>query len=234
MRINEQLKDLYSKQWVNLLDQLEKKDKEKYTNPFLISIDEEKLASADMKVMIFGQETKGWGDESGFSRTVDEGMNRYRSFCSKEEPYKGFKKSAFWKAFKFFEVELNRHHKDQEFFYIWNNISKIGKENGKTGISSEIRSIERDLFPVISEEVNIIKPDMIIFLTGPYRDHDIKFHFPDVEFSSLDTNKNKRQLAKVTSKYLPSAAIRTYHPSFYKGFNVWKENAVNLLTENSI
>ena len=235
MSINEQLQNLYSKHWDNLLLQLDNEDNKKHTNPLLIKVDEEKLTDADIRIMIFGQETKGWWDKNGFSRTVDEGMGRYKKFYCEQKFYKGYKRSAFWKGFRFFQGELNKHYKDQKISYIWNNISKIGKANGKTGVLPRIRDIERGFFPVVREEVNIIKPDMIIFLTGPNRDHDTRFHFPDVEFLSSGTSNTKRQLAKVTSKCLPTMAIRMYHPSFYKGFDgKLKKNAINLLTNISI
>lgn len=234
MSINKQLQILYSKHWDNLLLQLDNEDNKKHTNPLLINVDEEKLTAADMKIMIFGQETKGWWDKNGFARTVDEGMDRYKKFYCEQGFYKGYKRSAFWKGFRFFQRELNKYYTDQKISYIWNNVSKIGKANGKTGVLPRIRDIERNFFPVVREEVNIIKPDMIIFLTGPNRDHDIKFHFPDVEFSSSGTSNTKRQLAKVASKNLPSMTIRMYHPSFYKGFDrKLKRNAVNLLTNTS-
>jgi hypothetical protein len=233
MSINQQLHDLYSEHWGDLLSQLDD-EKNEHTNPLLICIDEEKLANADIKVMIFGQETKGWWDKDGFTRSINVGMDRYKKFFCDEGFYPGYKRSAYWKGFRFFQKELNKHNKGKKIIYIWNNISKIGKANAKTGVIPRIRAIERNSFPVIKKEVDIIKPDIMIFLTGPNRDHDIKFHFSDVKFLNSDTSNTQRQLAKVSSKYLPPMSIRMYHPSFFKGFNTkLKSNAIKLLTTAS-
>jgi hypothetical protein len=52
MNINQQLHDLYCEYWGDLLSQLDD-EKNEHTNPLLTCIDEEKLANADIKVMIF-------------------------------------------------------------------------------------------------------------------------------------------------------------------------------------
>lgn len=234
MKINDQLCDLYSKYWTELLSALDREDANSYTNPFLINVDEENMAQADLRIMILGQETKGWGDKTGISRSVKEGMERYRKFYVERNFYKGYGRSAFWKGFRFFKKKIERHNNEKEIYFIWNNVSKIGRPNGKVGVSPGIRSIERKLFPVLKEEVKIIRPDIMIFLSGPDRDHDIKFHFEDFESFHSGTSCTKRQLAIVKATGLPSMSIRTYHPSFYKGFNKkLKENALFLLTNKA-
>ena len=49
-------------------------------------------------------------------------------------------------------------------------------------------------FNVISDEIDILKPEVCIFLTGPSYDNNIRLKFPDVEFinfgGSLVSNKN--------------------------------------------
>jgi hypothetical protein len=230
MTINEKLINLYSRHWDALLLKLDGEKKETYTNPLLISIDEEKYINSEIKVMIFGQETRDWWDKDGFARDIRKGMDRYKGFYWDQKFYAGYKKSAFWKGFRFFQNALNENYKERHMTYIWNNISKIGKCHKKTGVTPRIREIEQEVFPVVKFEVEIIKPDIVIFLTGPNRDGDIKFHFPDAEFLKSNSDSTKRQLAKINSTKLPSLSIRTYHPAFYKGFNkILKNNAINSL-----
>ncbi|MCW7553319.1 hypothetical protein NX722_11850 [Endozoicomonas gorgoniicola] len=146
--------------------------------------------------------------------------------------YGGYNKSAFWKAFRYVQKELKKIYPEKEIAYIWNNISKIGRA-GTTGVSPELRSIERNYFPVIRDEVEIIKPDIVLFFTGPNRDHDIKFHFPDMRLANSGSSFTTRQLAKISSTDLPETSIRTYHPAYYGGFtNDLKRNMVQLLTKN--
>jgi len=184
--------------------------------------------------MILGQETKGWGSTSGFSRCAEEGMKRYKSFYVDKSFYNGYKRSVFWKGFIFFKREIEKQHKGKEVTFIWNNISKIGRPNAKTGVSQNIRNVERNYFPVLKEEIKIINPDVVIFLTGPNRDHDIEFHFSDYKITHSGTSSTQRELAFVNATNLPSVSLRMYHPSYFKGFNKkLKANALELLTKKS-
>ena len=52
---------------------------------------------------------------------------------------------------------------------IWNEISKLSKRKGEGGeaVNAFEHDIEKRFFHVIPEEIKILKPDIIIFLTGP-------------------------------------------------------------------
>ena len=65
--------------------------------------------------------------------------------------------------------------------------------------------------------MRILTPDIVIFLTGD-RDQDIRFHFPDVEFSQAGDETDLRKQAWVISESLPCVSLRLYHPSHYSGW----------------
>ena len=159
--------------------------------------------------MIFGQETWNWHK---FSTPIKESMSRYESFLQHNNPYKGYKKSAFWKGFNYFKKELDSSFKDKKTTYIWNNISKIGRNDSKTGVTSDIRKLERNYFNVIKEEIAILNPDIVIFFTGG-RDNDIKFHFEDTIFENIKMENNKETKRKykpcsiLVSKFLPDKSV---------------------------
>lgn len=240
MSKNEELETLYNKYWEQLIKNgnkvIEETDIERNhpANPLLLKVDEKKYASSDLKVMIFGQETRGWLENFGLS--IKEGMDRYENFYVNENFYDGRKKSVYWKAFDFFKEEISKHHSDKEIIFIWNNISKIGRHKA-TGITKDIRALERKYFPVVSEEVKILKPDIVVFFTGN-RNGDIQFHFQDVQFNeyqhnaTLESKNGKRKFNpayQVISKDLPHKSVKVYHPSYFGGFNNIKNDAIKFL-----
>jgi len=235
MGINKELENLYKKYWDDLMEHGHRIVDKKPTNPLLLKINEDLFSKSDLKIMIYGQETKGWHE---LATPIEVSMDKYEEFFFSKNPYNGYKKSAFWKAFNFFKKGLEQHHKEKELYFIWNNISKIGRSDKKTGVTPDIRNLERAYFPVMKEELLILKPDIIIFMTGG-RDRDIKFHLSDITFKYIEMGNSK--LAKRKYKpamqlideynYLPNKSVKVYHPSYFGGFNYIKNDALKFLSE---
>ena len=240
---NEELKKLYEKYWDHLeinayrLIENEVKQKNKPANPLLLKIDEKEFEDADLKVMIVGQETRGWNGD--FGKSIEEGMSKYKYFFIEENFYNGWSKSAFWKAFYFYKNELDKYYYNNKITYIWNNISKIGRNNA-SGITKKIRNLGQSYFPVFKEEIKILQPDIIIFLTGN-RNNDLKFSFHDITFTkyhntaTLFSKNGKRKFKpvyQIASKYLPIRSVKIYHPSFFGGFNDLRKDALEVVTQN--
>ncbi|KKO45779.1 hypothetical protein WG68_08670 [Arsukibacterium ikkense] len=226
MDINSQLIELYEPKWLNLLQNGRKITDPLPADPLLLCFDSAKFSAAHKRILICGQETWGWGD---FGSTVEDCMEEYRRFFINAEFYDGYGGSAFWKAFRFFEAQLESIFEGQRLQFIWQNISKIGR-NDDTGVTDEIRKLERGHFPVFKEEMKILKPNIVLFLTGPDRDHDIQFHFPDVQFSQAGDEPNLRRRAWVSSAELPFLSLRLYHPNYYAAWtHQYKNEAVSLL-----
>lgn len=100
--------------------------------------------------------------------------------------------------------------------YLWNNVSKIGCGGKAFGRScrkptAEIREIERTYFNIVAEEVKILKPDVILFLTGFGADNEIKeiFNLSDENFKSVKDGIFLDRIDIPGIKY----AARTIHPS---------------------
>lgn len=233
MSINQQIQNLYKENWASLQCSLVPLSARQYTNPFLITFDEDLLNKSDLKVMIFGQETKGWGDQFGMLSNLEDIVAMYEKFFCQKNFYGGYEKSSFWKAFRYFEKQLQIAHPTKSIYFSWNNINKIGKPKGKTGVSAEARAVERKTFSVIAAEVRAFNPDIVIFLTGPHRDGDIKHHFSNAEFKSVNPNIKTRALARVCHEFLPERTIRMYHPSYYGGFYKVRESGLEAITNPS-
>lgn len=228
--INQRLIDLYSSHWSKLKSQSPKFDgcKIKPACPLLLQVNEDQFHSADLKIMYCGQETKGWGSLEHSS--MEERLERYREYFLDGSYKKESATSVYWKAVNRFHKHLNHELEGKNIVNIWNNISKIGLKKRK-GMADDIRKLEREYFPVFREEFEILQPDIVIFMTGPNRDKDIRFHFPELKIEHSGTAKTKRQLAVLTSPKLPYIALRTYHPNYFGGFNQAMADAKNVLTK---
>lgn len=228
--LNKRLFEIYNLNWDSVNYQLNKENAD-FTAPFLLWIKEEEWSTADLRIMIVGQETKGWWDKEGYPKTVDEAMNRYRISCYENKDgkhiFKKHKTGAFAKQYNYFEKMIRKEvqkYGDIKTAFLWNNISKFGRANEKAGVSEKTREIERAYFPVVADEFKILEPHIVIFMTGPNRDHDIKFHFPKCNFVKCSEHE-KRKIAKIEGEAFE--AIRLYHPSYFGGFNKCKK-AVNV------
>lgn len=269
MSINEELEQLYSKYFEEAKKAYIAKKLQgnfKIANPLLLKISEREYEASDLKVMIYGQETYGWFDKTTAPKDIETLKNSQWEFVSEYETaettqefgsvslkqlmyeYDKYlnhdirkkKKSTFWNnGFYYFSKGLSEGYKKP--YFMWNNLSKFGKIN-ETGMTNEIGTFEKEYFPVVSKELEILKPDIVIFLTGPSRDGDIKKQFNNVTFKSIDTkepivSKNRKTRYSAPELVLfPQLshikAIRLYHPNYFGGYNKVKELALNTLIEN--
>ena len=240
MKLHEQLKALYASRWKELCDALQdvvcnEQTEVKPAYPFLLSLarweggrpSESWYADANLKVMVFGQETNSWTGESDdfgtppspvFSPDIsmEAVMGIYEEFYATYYHdgtfnYNGPRYGTFHYGFNRFASLLNAAFPGKRIAYVWNNLVKISKAQGKGFCGAEIYALERAQFPVIREELNILKPDLLLFLTGTY-DERIRDNWPDVQFSALPSYA-ENEVAKVISSEFTIPAYRTNHPS---------------------
>jgi hypothetical protein len=205
-KYNHELKDL-----IELNKTINDKD-EKATNPLLLKVNDE-YAKADYKVMIFGQETNNWLgdiDEGIFCNRMKDVIDLYDEFYLTENcfSYGG----QFWNGFSRFRELLNEKKKKEKVGYMWNNVVKIGSRT--KGFPSQIYEpfIKNSFNKIIIDELNILKPDLILFLSGPYYDEVLTDIFDEFEKNSIK-GFTERQMCKINIKY-GNASFRTYHPNY--------------------
>ena len=107
---------------------------------------------------------------------------------------------------------MQKKFPDKKIRLTWNNIVKIGKHGAKGFPPDYIYEIEREHFHVIPQELEILNPNVVLFLTGPNYDSIIKDNFGELKYEALP-NSTERQLSRVTLKNVPFA-YRTYHPNY--------------------
>ena len=176
------------------------------SNPLLLCVDE-RYTRARIKVMYLGQETNDW--EGDFPQGIGHLIATFRDFylggaCFR---YGG----QFWNGIARFERRLRSRFADASVGFVWNNIVKLGKSGAKGTPSGKILALQREWFSILSKEIEILRPHIVIFFTGPNYDEFIRKAFPDARLTGHPT-RGLRAVAKIASTGLPDNSIRTYHP----------------------
>jgi hypothetical protein len=213
--LNKQLLDLYSAKWDQLCAAMRPVLQDttlevKPTCPLLLTIhNEEAFATADIRVMVFGQETNSWYDE--FHVDMLSIIDQYDGFFNDGECW-GYG-GQFWNGINRFVALLQAQHPNKTIRLVWNNLVKIGKYDDKGFPPDYIYEVEREHFAVIEAELDIIKPTVVLFLTGPNYDSVVTDNFGSLDYTKIPGSFTERQIAKV---FLPSvkSAYRTYHPNY--------------------
>lgn len=211
--INEKLKKLYFENqsiFEGIVTDFQGQD---IAGPLLMSI-EDNYSDRENRLLIVGQETKGWGY---YASDITKGMENYARFNFGSN----YNSSPFWNVTRKIEHILC----NPKFSCAWTNVSKFDVD-GKMpmGKNAELISRADDL---LKEEVKILNPTMVIFFTGPKLDARLLKIFPGLRFKEEDSGLNQKQFAKLEHEILPASTFRTYHPRYLR-----MKGLENLVLEN--
>ena len=242
--LTKQLANLYEPKWNELKQQLDAKGI-KVQAPFMLGValehnnqggyvDESWWTDADLKVMVFGQEPLNWPMpilDDGSQVQSDDFVELYQRFYS--DNYKGqyflTDSDNHLAKNKFFSMGFNgimsgikdfvlgEQYSDKKVAYLWNNISKLSV-GGRKGVDSGIHDLEIEYFHVIPQEIEILKPDVLIFLTGPGQNtyySYIQENF-NVKGSPIPLAGNDIDAVAKLDIEGVSLAYKTYHPTATK------------------
>lgn len=244
---------------------IERKNGVKPALPLLLWLhDCEAYEKADIKVMIFGRETNNWNDKAnrksfpnytynfglGTSEDVqyeisgihDESHDIY-GICDIYDEYQNkdeAPQTPFTKKKDIFVDMLKKAFPDKRIECIWNNVHKVGKgvagKGNCRGVPPfEIQEIVKRRFDVVPAEIDILKPDILIFLTGKYADNAIMNTFGITKDEFVPVNASSELfLDRINIPGIKYSA-RTIHPSepfksneyFIKHFNALIEDLAN-------
>lgn len=154
----------------------------------------------------------------------------YHDYCYEDT---GVAKNQFTQRMNRFVELLRNRMGTKKVETIWNNVSKIGLCRAGFGGScgqptAQIKDIEKSRFNVVAEEVRILKPDIVIFMTGVEADGIIreKFGLPEDGFTPVRESMFLHRVNLPGVKY----AARTIHP--VRKSNTELEEYYNALTDD--
>lgn len=220
MNLNKELLEI-QEQWNQcvLFPYIESHNDHILSRPFYFGVSDEYMGSPK-KIMIVGQETRDYGsyhDDWPMPDIQKWGIDylRRQLWSVRSEDFK-YNRSGFWKLFRCFEK--------CGYVPCWNNIDKIHQQKG---MASTIRLTDdhkrvfcrqygNDNKSLLRREIEIVKPDAVVFITGP------KYHVSMTESlglpeGSLDEEKPTREYfcREITKKAgLGMPTFWAYHPSY--------------------
>ena len=169
--------------------------------PILISPNE-KYAGQPNPLLIVGQETKGWGYHV---EDLNKQIEVYENFNVGINYYS----SPFWNVVRKIEKVLG----NEPHSCAWTNISKFDLDGGRS--YGEYETAIATLDNLLTTEINILKPKVCLFFTGPSFDGRIKKTFSDIEFGTVPGYLT-RHLSQLKHPDLPTLTFRSYHPNYLR------------------
>lgn len=192
--------------------------------PFFIKAPQS-YESADIKLMIFGQESNNFAphkkDGKGYisydSQTLIEDI-ACEYDCVFSKVYKT-DTHYFWKGVRTFINMLKKKNENLKIDFIWNNLIKM-EYSGEMNFPKDLYEpiIAPYLNEIIPKEIKILKPDYVVFFTGNTDDYEKALS----DIFQID-EKSKEAIEgfdknKICALSLPNIrkSFRTYHPNYLK------------------
>lgn len=198
--------DLYKQRKSKILEvKLRCNDNDKMNGPYLIAPNDA-YWNAKIKVAFVGQETNGWDSHADISKQ----MTSYSNFNLGEE-YQKKCRSPFWSLIRKIEVALTGSTLSSAALNL-NRFDQTRDDQKSKAPSIGNQLILSDLDFLLLEELKLIAPDVIIFLTGPHHDQRVT-RLLQGEMMPID-GFNQRTLCQIESPLSASMIFRTYHPGF--------------------
>ncbi len=178
-----------------------------------------------IKVMVVGQESNGWNfflkqlrvdTDRNFRDSIQEAMGKTEKFQSKTK----WDKAQFWRFATSIYNELNGKIDKADSvksYFFWTNLRKIcyDKKPKKSFPQALQTQIDNNLNTLLLEEIQIINPNVVLFLSGPDYDKYIKQQLNGARFNKVGMFK-EREMTHITHGNLPNTImLRTYHPRYF-------------------
>ena len=162
------------------------------------------------KILVVGKKTNGWE----FKENAKESMLFTLGFLYSK---KHNDKLSFTFPYKFCKSinDYNYQKVIKKTYFAWISINKFsyGKDD-KTELNREAQYIVDNKFNILEKEIEIINPDIVLFLTGDY-DRYIKKQLDGVKFHKL--GNCECDIARVEHKVLDKRiSFRTYQPDYFR------------------
>jgi hypothetical protein len=160
------------------------------------------------KLLIIGQETKGWHSTlADQSIDLSKILNHYKEF-ELAKTYR-YRNAPFWRFSKALFKKLNPESAPNGL--LWTNLSKVD-QNG-AGVNHVVRKKNKAGYELLLKELEIIKPEVVVFLTSHKNDESLKQTFKGLSIQPVEGIPDP-YLVRLKHDTLPINSFRTYHPRF--------------------
>lgn len=220
MDIGEQLRFLYESNAENVRNLLRNPEyvTEQYIHegPFLINPWVEEYAKARYKILIIGKQTDGWTWEE--NREIDIKVLIEKTLKLYKDYQNGHNESGrmFWRAFSKIVSALNGEH--NYLSAIWGNLWKYDQfnyvEDKVIGPSGGFREALLSQLNILEKEIEICKPDAVIFFTSNHLDRDLCRQLKDISHKAFNDEYAVEEFSRCAHPVLPRKSYRTYHPDY--------------------
>ena len=198
---NDLLRNLYIRQW-SALQEVAAGGAD-ISAPYLAWVHPD-YEQADIKLVVVGKETNGWGERSLAGRVSSEAvdilMREYQDFQLGTH-YRG--RASFWTPVHELYRRLNPTGPTLGFVAL--NASVVDQDCSTPNADVRSALIRTGLLP---EEIRILEPNVVVFHTGPEYETWLDGWFPGLN------RVGDAWLARLAATGLPALSFRTYHPMY--------------------
>jgi len=196
-------------------------------SPPLLVCPHERWHSARVKLLIVGQETRRWMYNPCEVGELDDPIENFWEFSRAKHGvgamwnlYRWYAlgrvhprlNSPFWRGFRAIDSAINGTQDGA----LWTNIFKVNVNGSvmKNCKAAEVAALQRAQKGLLAEEIAILKPDIVVFFSGPRYESSLRCEFPDMKISPLSRRVPASAVGVVRAAGLPVRTIRTYHPEY--------------------
>lgn len=179
----------------------------KFSNPLMIR-PSKSYFTAPVRLMIVGQETNSWG--GSWKLDPDDLQNSYEEVCGIYEDFKcdkGLRKRPFWNAAHQIADRVVGGDRAKDSM-IHGNLFPCDQDKGQ---SEEVHHNMLRGFRLLPRQIEVLKPEVVVFLTGPIYDYTLRDFFGKACIKSDDLEFERVWLP---GSYGSTWAARTYHPGY--------------------
>jgi hypothetical protein len=219
-QIQKQLNELYLNYLTTIL-----KDNEIYegivnhtiSSPLFINSEVKvgKYFESDLKFLYVGKENNGWFNEKDRKRSGldDDIQNTEKYLNDLLNLYYCFNIGTNYKSpiFTFFDVLVDKARTEKpKTGFLYSNLLRIDCSKSEY-LKNKVFAIDNN--NILLKEIEILKPDVIIFATGTY-DGFLKSTFKGVKYGTT-INRKINEYSLLQHPLLPEKSIRIYHPDYH-------------------
>ena len=169
--------------------------------------------NSDMKILFVGKENNGW---FGLNEREKSGIN---NISNKDEYlhglldlYNRFNLGENYRTpiFSYMDILIDKlRDKKINTGILWSNLLRIDCGND---LKDEIFGIDNNV--ILRKEIELLKPDVVLFVTGPNYDKYLGDTFSNIRKIHFE-NKSIKEFCILEHEILPKKSFRIYHPNYY-------------------